>query len=406
MAEGYYQDFININSAKNIEEIKKAINSSPTDMYEVYPHIETDLKENIPEFKFEYVKAYLMTYPLFNLAYHSFEGIEWEESLLDIAESSIFNKLEESSKTIQESISNVLRNWEFDFAVEQLQESGFIAIPYFNDINKTNDVLGAISDLVNQYMRGWKVIFDKVSDDNKLEVLWSEITKNHLNDKEFMKEEELFIEGFHKKGISKKQDLDYIESLGNDFYKKQMEYIQLYKVKNIKELTDELSKIGCQYKTEEQFKELLEKENIKSSFKNIKVYALAFVLRDMIFPLESSLTKIKNNHFHPNEKSYFKYVKALGVVTKKIIELLSSKEKNNLEEIKLLAETVGFSYSLPNSKSYVWNVIDENIKDSKGNQQKIPDGVDLLLNCLSPQALFLMSIAINFKKKIFINHYY
>ncbi len=175
---------------------------------------------------------------------------------------------------------------------------------------------------------------------------------------------------------------------------------------NIKELTEELAKINYKYKTEEEFKTILEKENIKPSFKSIKVYALSKVLKDMVKPLEDSLSKIKNSNFHPSEKQYFKYLKAIGVVSNKFVQLLSSKEKDILNDIKSLAKDVGYTYQIPSGKEYVWNVVDENIKDSKGNSQKIPNGVELLLNCLNPQALFLMSIGIGFKKKMFINHYY
>lgn len=168
MGYDYRQDWVNLKDCTTIEELISAMNDSPTEMYTAYDLSTGDEIEELTEqfktrgiaFEFPQVKAFMLSYPLYNMNFHWGEGIDWDwgdsQHEFDIENFSLTRTAWQAGMLCQK-IDEILECWDDKARVDRILRLMRLYGCTSGGICPTDTTLQSIEKIVASFM--WSVTF-------------------------------------------------------------------------------------------------------------------------------------------------------------------------------------------------------------------------------------------------------
>lgn len=368
----YVQDYINIRGCTSMEELQSnAIDCSPTDMAEVY---NDEASEDISQLPFEdaYVKLY--TYALYNVGYHSYEGITWDvpDEQMPIFENSHLYGFYKSANIIVDGLNATIEN-------PKLKTREYLEYIAFCSGRELYTARGEYMDwletMVKTFMDSFYnfvTYYKKPGEFERYIKMWSE---DIPNTSELWRDTKVFMQEQETRTSFDQAARDAITAMVKKTKPESDIYEKIEAAKKIEDILALLPAGWFKFATLDELKAEFKSQGFKYNFKRAKAYVLAKYLHKMLEPYFNLKPVVKN--IHPNDRHYFNYAKAAPHMSDFMISLLGMDESEYRARITAFADEQGLNKTMPNGKTYAWTPI------HMAPNLKNPEGIDLMLACLN-----------------------
>lgn len=396
----YVQDYVNIREVKTMEDIQQEVlDCSPTDMGEVY---NDESSEDIMSFPFDIAKIKLYTYPLYNVAYHTYEGITWDisEEYETIFDNSYLYSFYKTANILLEGIEEALKDESKLKSIEYFEQLSFNSNVFvsFSNLSYYDSSLKLVEALVKRFMDQFYNFVQNYKKEGEFERYLKMWTEDFPNNTEDWKKVELYIKEQKERNNYVSPNSEKIKTIIQQTKNDYDIYRKLLNAKKIEEFFTSLPDGIIENKSPEELKQFFKTNNLKYNFKNAKVYILTKYLDFILKPFFEFKTEIKN--IHPQDLPYFHYLNGAPYFADCIISLIGKDDITIRDELNQFAIKYNYRKVMPNGKIYNWGPL--HIAPNVPSKE----GVDLLLECLDINRNGLFMISFNFASKRYISSYF
>ncbi len=397
----YYQDWINLKDCNTIEELIEAMNDSPTEMYTAYDlttgeelqELKDMFSEKGIDFEFPQVKAFFLTYPLFNMNFHWGEGIDWEEN----EEESVNLPLTVAAAnagTICDKINEILENWNNKEVVDRLLRLTCYYTLSSGGRSLEDTTLQAIERIINSYMWSLNFITKNYENEESLTKHWKQgssffithLEQNTANSKSTFSQPEFSAEvyaEFENIATQIEQKTKASLSVPN----KKMDKLLEWAKENNYILQDEIS-----------IKQMLKEKGIKPSIKT----AYAYVAMDMMANMPTIPEKYVQQTIQKNDNIWL--VNSLSRFSKFASIYPSLLANPNDEVVYPILEQFAIDNGLTFStskKDYLWTCLERN-----NPHVKPATGIDLVIAAMESIRTWVNLLPFNLRNPNYIDSAY
>lgn len=391
----YVQDYVNIRGCTSMNELQSnAIDCSPTDMAEVY---NDEASEDITTLSFEDAKVKLYTYALYNVGYHSYEGITWDvpDEQMPIFENSHLRGFYQAANVLVDGLNATVAN-------PDLKTSTYLEYIAFSSGRELYTARGEYMDWVETIVKtfmdsfyNFVTYYKKPGEFDRYIKMWQE---DIPNTSELWRENKLFMQEQEARSPSNIDQKEEIQRLVQKTKTDAELYQQIEQTKKIEDTLALLPPGLFQFTNIDDLKNEFKTLGYKYNFKRAKAYVLAKYLHAILKPYFELKTTVIN--IHPNDRYYFNSLRVAPYISDFLISLLAFDDSEYRAKITTFADEQGLNKTMPNGKKYAWSPIHiaPNLKN--------PEGVDLLLACLNWNKNGFMMLPFMFGGKRFLNMYF
>ena len=373
----YYQDWINLKDCKTIDELIEAMNDSPTEMYTAYDLTTGDelqeLKEQFAEkgieFEFPQVKAYFLTYPLFNMNFHWGEGIDWDEN----EEESINLPLTVAAANagmICDKINEILENWDNKEKVDRLLRLTCYYALTSGGRRFDDTTLQAIERIINSYMHSVQYFVNQYQNEETITKHWNQgklfflthLEQNTANAKSTFAQPE-FPKEVYAEFVDIATQIEQKTKASISLPNKKMEKLIEWTKENNYPVQDEAS-----------IKQMLKEKGIKPSIKTAYAYIAMDLMASMpIIPEKYVQQEIqKNNNIWPTNS--LSNLSKFASIYQSLLE--NPKDEVVYPILVQFAIDTGLTFST-SKKDYLWHCLDRD-----NPHIKPATGIDLVIQAM------------------------